>query len=253
MGEKILLVEKREDKIAIITLNRPEQLNALNSALFTAFKEALEDLAWDDSINVIIVTGSGDKAFCAGVDLKERGSLSKENALKDRKKNIFGFFKSLIDYQKPIIGLINGFAVGGGAELALICDIRIASPNARFGQTEIKWGMLPSGGGMQRLRHIAGMGITKELILTGKIVEADEAYRMHIYNKVVEQDKLMKEGLKLAAEIANNSPVSVQQSKMALDVGADMYSAFALDFEASKEGFYAGDALKGPSTFKKAK
>ena len=251
MEKDVLLVEKREDKIAIMTLNRPKQLNALNSSILTALQTTLEDLAWDDSVNVIILTGSGDKSFCAGVDLKERASMSKDNALKDRKKNIFGFFKSLIDYQKPIIGLINGYAVGGGAELATICDIRIAAPNAKFGQTEIRWGLLPSGGGMQRLKHIVGMGIAKELILTGKTVEADEAYRLNIYNKVVEQDRLMEEGLKLASEIAKLSPISVQQSKMALDVGADMYAAYALDFEVSKEGFYAGDALKGPSTFKK--
>ncbi len=250
MGERQIITERRED-VAVVKLNRPLQANALSRGLVAELREEFDLMEWDDSVSVIILTGCGEKAFCAGIDLKERAALSKEENLLDRRKNIYPFFRKMGEYPKPIIGLINGPAIGGGAELALICDIRIASPNARFGQGEIRWGMIPSCGAIQRLRLIVGMGVAKELILTGRTIEAEEALCLGIYNKVVERESLMDVGLSLAVEISKFSPITVQQAKRALDVGADMSSALAFDFEASKECFYLGGALGGPGKFMK--
>ena len=249
MGERQIITERQGD-VAVVKLNRPRQANALSRELVAELREEFNLMEWDDSVSVIVLTGCGEKAFCAGIDLKERAALPKEENLLDRKKNIFPFLKKMGEYPKPIIGLINGPAIGGGAELALICDIRVASPNAQFGQGEIRWGMIPSCGAIQRLRLIAGMGVAKELILTGRIVEAKEALRLGIYNRVVEKEELMNEGLNLASEISKLSPVAVQQAKKALDIGADTYSSMAFDFEASTECFYSGDALSGPKKFK---
>lgn len=250
MGEGQIIIERREG-FAIVKLNRPRQANALSRDLLTELLQVFNSMEWDDSVRVIILTGCGEKAFCAGIDLKERAGLSKEDNLLDRRRNIFPFFRKMGEYTKPIIGLINGPAIGGGAELALICDLRVASPNARFGQGEIRWGMIPSCGAMQRLRMIVGMGVAKELILTGRTIEAEEGLRLGIYNKMVEREVLMDEGVSLAIEISKFSPIAVQQAKRALDVGADINSALAFDFEASKECFYLGDALRGPKKFKK--
>jgi len=250
MRERQIITERRED-VAVVKLNRPSQANALSRDLVAELREEFNLMEWDDSVSVIVLTGCGEKAFCAGIDLKERAALSKEENLLDRRKNVFPFFEKMGEYPKPIIGLINGPAIGGGAELALICDIRIASPNARFCQGEIRWGMIPSCGAIQRLRLIAGMGVAKELILTGRTIEAEEALRLGIYNKVVKKEELMDEGLRLAVEISKFSPITVKQAKRALEIGADIHSALAFDFEASKECFYLGTALKEPERFKK--
>ena len=151
---------------------------------------------------------------------------------------------------KPIIAAINGIAVGGGLDLALGCDIRIASSNARFSQSEIRWGMIPACGGCQRLRMIVGIGRAKELVFTGRVVESEEAVQMGIFNKIVPPENLQEEVRKLATEIANNSPLAVRQAKKAIDGGADVSAAFDYEFEVSKACYYAGDAMAGPGKFK---
>ena len=209
----------------------------------------MDRLQWDDEIRVVVITGSGEKAFCAGIDLKERAGKKKDEILRERETVIRPFFLALGNFPKPTIAAMNGIALGGGAELALTCDIRVASPAAGFGQTEIKWGMIPSCGACQRLRLITGMGVAKEIILTGRVLDAKEAYRLGIYNRLVSPEKLREETMNLAKEISENTPLAVKQAKKVLDSGADISAALDFDFEASKECFFAGDALIKPKTF----
>ncbi|HLA04728.1 MAG TPA: enoyl-CoA hydratase/isomerase family protein [Syntrophales bacterium] len=247
--EEIVLIKKIEGNVVTLRLNRPEQANALNSELFTRLREELDALQWDDQVRVVIIAGSGEKAFCAGIDLKERAQKEKDEILRERETIIRPFYVALGNFPKPTIAAMNGAALGGGAELALTCDIRVATPAARFGQSEIKWGMIPSCGACQRLRLITGMGAAKEIILTGRVLEADEAYRLGIYNRLVSYEKLEEETMSLAKQISENPPIAVKQAKKALDSGADISAALDFDFEASKECFFAGDALSKPKTF----
>jgi enoyl-CoA hydratase/carnithine racemase len=241
---------KKAGDIQLVTLNRPEQMNALNVEMARNVRAAFEDIQWDESVKVVILSGSGEKSFCAGLDLKERSQMSEEEILISREREIIPLFHDLGAFSKPIIGAINGVALGGGAELALVCDLCIATPHARFGQTEIRWGMIPSAGGCQRLRLITGMAVAKELILTGKVIEPEQALGLGIYNKVVPPEDLMTEALKMGNEMAQHSSVALKQAKKVLDFGAGLTSSLAFDLEASKECFYKGQAMGGHKAFK---
>ena len=247
--EENMLVKKIEGNVAILKLDRPKQANALNRALFIELKQELDALQWNDEIRVLVITGSGEKAFCAGIDLKERAQKEKDDMLHERETVIRPLYTALGNFPKPTIASLNGPALGGGAELALTCDLRVASPGAKFGQSEIKWGMIPSCGACQRLRLITGMGVAKDIILTGRVLEAEEAYRLGIYNRMVPREKLQEETMNLAKGISENPPIAVKQAKKVLDLGADISVALDFDFEASKECFFSGDALSKPKTF----
>lgn len=244
-----LLLKKIEGTVAMLTLNRPEQANALNRSLFLRLTQELEALRWDDAIQAVIITGQGDKAFSSGIDLKERAKKDPNEVLLEREKIIRPVYMALGDFPKPTIAALNGPAFGGGAELALTCDLRVASPRSRFAQSEIKWGMIPSCGACQRLRLIAGIGVAKDIILTGRILEADEAYRLGIYNRLISEDRLMEETLELARQITGNPLTAVKQAKKALEFGASIAAALDFDFEASKQCFSVGDALQKLKTF----
>ncbi|KPK29752.1 MAG: hypothetical protein AMK69_05655 [Nitrospira bacterium SG8_3] len=241
---------KKDGDILIVALNRPEQMNSLNVEMVRNLREAFENIRWDESVKVVILSGSGEKSFCAGLDLKERSRMTEEEILISRERDIIPLFHYLGAFPKPIIGAINGVALGGGAELALVCDIRVATPRARFGQTEIRWGMIPSAGGCQRLRVIAGMAVAKELILTGRVIEAEEALNLGIYNRVVSPEDLLTEALNMGKEMAQHSSIALKQAKKVLDFGAEVSSLQAFDFEASKECFYTGQAMEGHKSFK---
>jgi enoyl-CoA hydratase/carnithine racemase len=243
------LLSKVEKTVAILTLNRPKKANALNHSLFIRLKEELDVLQWDDRVRVLVITGAGEKAFCAGIDLKERARKERRDILLERERVIRPFYLTLGSFSKPIIAALNGAALGGGAELALTCDIRIASPMAKFGQTEIRWGMIPSCGACQRLRLITGIGIAKEIIFSGRVLEAEEAYRLGIYNRLIPGEKVMEEAINMAKGISENPPVAVRQAKKVLDTGANISEALNFDFEASKECFFSGEALEKPKTF----
>jgi methylglutaconyl-CoA hydratase len=250
MSEEGVLNIKVEEGVAYISINRPNQSNSLSRAVFVLLREELERMTYDDSVRVVVISGEGEKAFCAGIDLKERAKMPKDEIQIFREKVIRTFFNTLGNFPKPTIAAVNGVAFGGGAEVALACDIRIASSTARFAQSEIRWGMIPACGGCQRLRMIVGIGRAKELVFTGRVVEAEEALQMGIFNRVVPPQDLMEEAKKLATEIANNSPLAVRQAKKAIDVGADVSEAFDYEFEVSKACYYAGDAMSGPEKFK---
>ena len=244
-----MLIKEIDGNIAILKLNRPKQANALNRELFLCLKEELDALKWDDDIRVVIITGSGGKAFCAGIDLKERAQKEKDEMLRERETVIRPFYVALGDFPKPTIASLNGSAFGGGAELALTCDLRVATSVASFSQSEIKWGMIPSCGACQRLRLLTGIGVAKDIILTGRKLEAEEAYRLGIYNRIVPPEKLQEETMNLAKEISGNPSIAVKQAKKVLDAGANIRGSLDFDFEASSECFFAGDALSKPKTF----
>lgn len=251
MNRQDVLKIKVEDYVAWISINRPDHSNALSRDVFVSLREELDRMAVDDNVRVVVITGEGNKAFCAGIDLKERAAMPEHEILPYRETVIRSFFHSLGNFPKPSVAAVNGVAYGGGAEVALACDIRIASTTARFSQSEIRWGMIPACGGCQRLRMIVGIGRAKELIFTGRVVDAAEAVRLGIFNRAVPPEELEMETRKLAVEIAGHSPVAVRQAKKAIDVGAAVSEAYEYEFEVSKACYFAGDAMAGPGRFKR--
>lgn len=208
-----ILIEKR-DKVAILTINRPDKLNALNSKVHTEGVSALEELRKDDSIRVVVITGAGEKSFVAGADI---GEFAGQTPVTQR--NLFlekTLFNSIDNFPKPVIAMINGFCLGGGNELALACDIRIAGENARFAQPEINLGIICGGGGTQRLTRLVGEGRAMEIILTGDMIDAQKALQFGLVNHVFPLEELESKTLELAAKIAEKAPVALQMSKEAV-------------------------------------
>src|ERR1044072_7609254 len=205
-----LLLERR-DRVAIITINRPDKRNALNIKTREEGAALLDELRSEDSVGVVVFTGAGDKAFIAGADIGEfagRTSITQRDVMMSR-----SLFTAIDTFPKPVIAMINGFCLGGGCELALACYIRIASENASFGQPEIKLGIIPGGGGTQRLTRLVGEGKAMELILTGDFISADEALRLGLVNYVYEPEELEAKTMALANKIAELSPVALAMAK----------------------------------------
>ena len=243
------MTRENKGKIAILKIDRAKQRNALSREMFAVLTHELEEIKADANVNAVVITGEGSQAFCAGIDLKERAGKSNEEILREREAYIRPFYTKLANLPKPTFAALNGVVLGGGAELALACDLRIACPEAKFGQTEIRWGMIPSCGACQRLRLLTGMGVAKELIMSGRVIEAEEALRLGIYNRVVPAENLMEETLATAEVIAANPPIAVKNAKRVLDGGADMAMALELEYAASLECFVLGDAMNGAKKF----
>jgi enoyl-CoA hydratase/carnithine racemase len=249
MEDKVLLVEKR-DGIAILTLNRAEVMNSFNFALLHALKEQIEALKFNTKIRVIIITGSGPKAFCAGADLKERTTYS-EPQVKTFIFTIRNLFTSIENLNKPVIAAINGVALGGGTELALACDIRIASMNALMGLTETRLAIIPGAGGTQRLPRLIGRGKAKELIFTGRRVNAQEALQIGLVNQICEQESLLDECLKMAAMICEAGPIAIEQAKYAINYGleTDLHTGLGIESNAYWVTIPTEDRLEGLAAF----
>lgn len=228
-SEKTVLFEKRGN-IAVITINRPKALNALNFESLMELVYIIESLEKDDSVLAVIITGIGEKAFVAGADITE---IKDMNSAQARKFSQFGnrYLRRMELLDKPVLAAINGFALGGGLELALACDIRIASTKAKFGLPETGLGVIPGFGGTQRLPRIVGLAIAKELIFSGRTITAEEAYRIGLVNRVVELDQLMAETMSLAITIANQIPAAVKFSKVAMNRGVQCDLDTALMYE----------------------
>jgi enoyl-CoA hydratase len=212
-----LLVERR-GRVAVITINRPQKLNALNIQTRAEGAAALEELREDESVRVVVITGAGEKAFVAGADIGEfegRTAVSQRDVMTAR-----SLFTAVDTFPKPVIAMINGFCLGGGCELALSCDIRVASETARFGQPEINLGIIPGGGGTQRLTRLVGEGKAMELILTGDMIDAQHAYSLGLVNLVVPAADLEAKTLELANRIAEKSPVALRMAKEAVKTAA---------------------------------
>ena len=210
----------KEDGVAIITINRPEKMNAMNIDVIKELGEAVDQAEKDDDVKCLIITGAGEKAFSAGADI---AYMSKISPLEAEEYALTGHatMDKIDDLSKPVIAAVNGYALGGGCELSLACDIRIGSKNAVLGQPEVTIGIPPGWGGTQRLMRIVGIAKAKELVFTGKRIKADEAYSIGLLNKVVELQDLMNEAKSMAREIANNSSIAVRVSKNLLNRGRD--------------------------------
>ena len=230
MNHETLIYEK-EEGIAIITLNRPDRLNALSFKLKEEVTAVFDEIEQDDQIKVVILTG-GEKAFSAGADIKERSTIQVgQSQFFFAQRKSADFYTRIERFEKPVIGAVSGVAVGGGCELALVCDLRIVSETARFGLPEVKLGMIPAAGGTQRLPRIIGKARAKELIFTGDFIDAQEAYRCGLVNKVVPVERLMEEARTLAKKLIGNPPLSVKFAKRAIDGGFEMDITSALDYE----------------------
>jgi enoyl-CoA hydratase/carnithine racemase len=247
-----IILKELNGHVALLTLNRPNEMNALNCELMLAIKREIEACDQDGEVRVVVLTGAGDRAFCAGVDLKERAAMTEEEVMESRRAAVKPCYDVFRAISTPVIAAVNGIALGGGAELALACDIRLASHNARFGHPEIRWGMIPAAGAHQRIRNLVGLGVAKEIMLTGRTLEADEVHRLGIYNHVYEPKQLMPEALAVAHVIAAHQPLAVRQSKRVLDDWAYDDAAFEAEYEASKACYEEGSALAGPKSFKRA-
>lgn len=248
MELKNIILEK-EGKIALVTINRPKALNALNSETLTELDYVIDEVEKDDEVLAVVLTGAG-KSFVAGADISE---MKDKNVIEGRKFGILGnkVFRRLESLEKPVIAALNGFTLGGGNELALSADIRLASTKAKFGQPEVSLGITPGFGGTQRLARVIGIGAAKELIFTGKIINAEEAYRLGLVNKVVEPEALLEEAKALANTIANNAPIAVKLSKVAINKGLQTDIDTALSFESEVFGatFSTEDQKEGMNTF----
>ncbi|WP_027626669.1 short-chain-enoyl-CoA hydratase [Clostridium lundense] len=248
MELKNVILEK-DGKIAIVTINRPNALNALNSETLKELDIVVDTLANDDEVLAVVLTGAG-KAFVAGADITEMKDL---NTVQGRRFGILGnkVFRKLETLEKPVIAAVNGFALGGGCEISMACDIRIASQKAKFGQPESGLGITPGFGGTQRLPRLVGMGMAKQLIYTGDIINAEEALRIGLVNKVVEPEKLMDEAKEMANKIANNAPIAVTLCKAAINKGmqCDIDTAIAYEAEVFGECFATEDQKEGMTAF----
>ena len=250
MSNSVLLKDV-QDGIMILTLNRPDVMNSLNFEMLHALREEIERVSARTEIRVIIITGAGEKAFCAGADLKERITLTPEQ-VKEFITTIRNLFTTVEYLNKPVIAAINGIALGGGTELALASDIRIASMTARMGLTETRLAIIPGGGGTQRLPRLVGKGKAKELIFTGKRISAKEALGIGLVNKICEKEKLLEEAMKMAAMICEAGPIAVTQAKYAINYGleTDLHTGLAIESNAYWVTIPTEDRLEGLAAFR---
>ena len=249
MDYQNLLFEKIEG-IGTITVNRPKVLNALNKQTMMELKDVIAHIAIDPEVAAVIITGSGDKSFVAGADIGEMRHLS---AMEGRAWSKYSqtVFNEIENLPKPVIAAINGYALGGGCELAMSCDIRVASEKARFGQPEVSLGFIAAFAGTQRLPRLVGKGRAKELLFTGDLITATEAYRIGLVNKVVPGDELMSVAKEMALKIMSRGPIAVTLSKAAVNEGMDMDFESAQAYEAEVFGlcFSTSDQTEGMSAF----
>ena len=243
-----ITVEKR-DRVAVLTINRPDKLNALNSKVHSEGVAALDELRGDDSVRVVIITGAGEKSFIAGADISEFAGQTPMT-----QRNLFyekTLFNSIDNFPKPVIAMINGFCLGGGNELALACDIRVASENARFAQPEINLGIMCGGGGTQRLTRLIGEGRAMEIILTGDMIDAQTALKFGLVNHVHPAEELEAKTMELASKIAEKAPVALQLSKEAVKFASrsNLDEGLRREVDLFAICFSTEDKLEGVSAF----
>jgi len=250
MDDNILLA-KEDTGLLTLTLNRPDIMNSLNFSLLHALRDRIEAVRFRSDIRVVIITGSGEKAFCAGADLKERATLQPEQ-VKEFIFTIRNLFTSIEQLNKPVIAAVNGIALGGGTELALASDIRIASNTASMGLTETRLAIIPGAGGTQRLPRLVGKGKAKELIFTGQRLDAQEALKIGLVNKICDQKDLWDECKKMADMICETGPIAIEQAKYAINYGmeTDIQTGLAIESNAYWVCIPTEDRLEGLAAFK---
>lgn len=244
-----LIYEKKEN-IGVLTINRPQRMNAISNELTSELKKFLDELENDDELRVLVITGAGDKAFVAGADITElvdRDALIGRRVSRQRQE----IFSRIENLHVPAIAAINGYALGGGLELALACSIRVCSDKAQFGAPEVKLGIIPGDGGTQRLPRLVGLGRAMEMILTGDFIDAEEAYRIGLVNKVVPHEELMEKAMELAKKIASRPPLAVRYAKEAVNrsLEGSTVSGFALESFLHALSCTTEDKKEGVSAF----
>ncbi|MFB3924587.1 MAG: enoyl-CoA hydratase/isomerase family protein [Syntrophales bacterium] len=249
MGFNTIILEKVPDaKIGIVTLNRPDVRNAINPQMRKELSQAFAELDADVDVRAVILTG-GPKVFAAGADI---AAMVEKNALEQfSRESLWDLSFQMEQSRKPIIAAVAGFCLGGGCELAMACDIRIASENARFGQAEINIGIIPGGGGTVRLTRLVGLGKAMELVLTGRMISAEEALRINLVNKVVPDVRLMEEARKTAEIISQHSPVALGLAKYAVQnaAGADLHTGRTIENACFSLAFASEDKTEGMKAF----
>lgn len=249
--EKAVVVSNMGNGIVLMTLNRPEAANALSIKMLEQLRDAVAACKFDRSVRCIVVTGAGEKAFCAGADLKERAGMDMNQV----RRTVSLIRQSINDVEalpQPVIAAVNGAAVGGGMELALACDIRIASETATFALTETSLGIIPGAGGTQRLPRLIGKGRAKELIFTARKIDAKEAWDMGLVEVVALPESLLDKALEIAGQIVRNAPIAVAEAKFAIDKGcdADLSTGLAIEQNAYEVTIPTKDRLEGLQAFK---
>ncbi len=235
----------------MLTLNRPEVMNSLNFALLQALAAEIEAVRFRADVRVLVVTGAGEKAFCAGADLKERAGLSPEK-VREYIYTIRNLFTAIEYLNKPVIAAVNGIALGGGTELALASDIRVVAATASMGLTETRLAIIPGAGGTQRLPRLVGKGKAKELIFTGRRVDAVEALDIGLANKICEPSELLAECRNMAAMICETGPIAIEQAKYAINYGleTDLHTGLAIESNAYWVCIPTEDRLEGLAAFR---
>lgn len=240
-----------EDQVAVLTLNRPDAMNSINFDMLHALKAQIESIRFNPEVRVVIITGAGGRAFCAGADLKERATLT-DLQVKQFIHTIRNLFSDIAGLNKPVIAAVNGVALGGGTELALAADIRIASMDASMGLTETRLAIIPGAGGTQRLPRLVGRGKAKELIFTGRRVDAREALDIDLVNKICEPELLMEEARQMASMICETGPIAIGQAKYAIDAGleTDITTGLSIESNAYWITIPTEDRLEGLAAFR---
>ncbi|EAX47035.1 Enoyl-CoA hydratase/isomerase [Thermosinus carboxydivorans Nor1] len=244
------IVVERDGAIAVIIVNRPKEMNALNLATMLELDRIIRSLEDDQSVGALIITGSGEKAFVAGADISEMADMGAMQA-KEWARLGQQVFSRIENFPRPVIAAVNGYALGGGCELAMACDIRLASEKAKFGQPEVNLGIIPGFGGTQRLTRLVGKGQAKLLIFSGDIIDAQEALRIGLVDRVVSADELMVAAKALANKMIAKAPLAVSQAKLAINKGVEMDSESGYMFESEIFGmcFTTADQKEGMRAF----
>jgi enoyl-CoA hydratase/carnithine racemase len=231
MSEVVLYA--REDRVGVLTLNRPEALNALTVDMLEQLNAYLDQVESDPQVRVVLLTAAGDRAFCVGADLRARAQEYEAGVVEDpMSRQIRRLLRRLETLDRPVVAAIHGYCLGGGLELALSCDLRVASDRAQFGLPEANVGSMPGAGGTQRLARLVGPGWAKDLIFTGRRIDAQEAYRIGLVNRVAPADTYLEEAKKLCGEIARKAPLSLRYAKWAVNMSQDVDLESGLKFEA---------------------
>lgn len=245
-----LVLVQTENRIATVTINRPKQLNALNKDTIETLSNTMKALEADDSVRVIILTGSGEKSFVAGADIKEFADFSVEQGKELARKGHETLFNLIENLKKPVIAAVNGFALGGGLELAMSCHVRVASDNARMGLPEVSLGVIPGYGGTQRLPQLVGKGKAMEMIMTAGMINATDALQWGLVNHVVAQDELMAKCQEIASKSLANSGVAIRAAIAAVNAGfAHGVDGFEAEIDAFGEAFGTDEFSEGTTAF----